>query len=134
MDETKATLHVFGSEEEPVEMPDAYVDFPCYESREVLHVFTNEEKEELAKAMAKAQIDADTLDNERKRTNAGYKRKIDTLRAESAGMAKTYADGCEYRYMDCPVVILNGVKTVTHPDTGDVIEKKLVEDRPWKTP
>lgn len=89
--------------------------------------FNEQELKEISSELARATSEQNNLENEKKAVMSEFKAKIDTKAAERQKLAGHINTGCEYRYIDCEMMMNTpkvGRKTLTRLDTAEVVWEK----------
>lgn len=96
--------------------------------------FTNEERQAMAKDLAKHEIDKNQIEDEKKSVMSGFKEKIDSLETKIKKLSHLVNNGYEERMYECNVVIDFDKKSKTFIDvvSGEVIDERVMDDAEYQ--
>lgn len=102
---------------------------PVLKRRDIKHIFSPEEKEDLANNLAQREKDKEDLTEEKKSVVKDYNGKIDFIAADISTIASKYREGYEYRNIDVVVIydFETKQKLYAHPETNEVLDSEAMK-------
>lgn len=88
------------------------------------YTFNAEELATIARSLALANQEAEAIEDEKKEAVANFKARIEAQETAISRYARLYANGYEYRNVECEDLLNNpgnGRKTIVRKDTGEVV-------------